>query len=85
MSKLTIGLWLGLLCVWPSAAQVPACLSGTWEVTSSWGSEGRESQMGLVMLLRQNGNEIAGSLGPSEEVQPLTISDGKIDGNSVIF
>jgi hypothetical protein len=85
MGKLTVGFWIVLLCTWTARAQVPTGLSGTWKGTRSWESDGRQGQMDLVMLLRQSGNEIAGSFGPSEEVQPLTITEGKIDGNHVIF
>jgi hypothetical protein len=66
-------------------AQVPAGISGTWKVASSFGNAEHHDQIDLVMLLHQNGNEITGSLGPSADNQPLTISNGKIDGNVVSF
>src|SRR5260370_31405011 len=37
------------------------------------------------MVQRQNGNEISGSLGPSDDRQIMTISNGKIEGNVVSF
>lgn len=69
----------------PGLAQVPAGITGTWKVTSSFGNAERQNQIDLVMVLHQNGNEITGSLGPSADRQLLTISNGKIEGNTVGF
>jgi hypothetical protein len=66
-------------------AQDQADLSGTWKVTSTWGSGDRQNQNALIMIVRQNGNEITGSLGPSADEQPLAISNGRIDGDTVTF
>ena len=66
-------------------AQVPTGISGTWNVTSSFGNAQGQDQIDLVMMLHQNGTEITGSLGPSADRQVLTISNGKIEGNSVSF
>ena len=76
---------LGLVPAFLAPAQVPAGMSGTWKLTASFGAGGRQEQMEMLMLLRLNGNEIAGSLGPTEENQPLVIAEGKIDGENVIF
>src|SRR5215470_9016399 len=76
---------IGLMNSSGGLAQVPAGITGTWKVTSSWGDAERHDQIDLLMLLRQNGNEIRGSLGPSADNQPLVISNGKIDGNTVSF
>ena len=68
-----------------SMAQVPAGLSGTWNVISAFGNGQRQDQIDLVMVLHQSGTEITGSVGPSADSQVLTISNGKIEGNSVSF
>ena len=66
-------------------AQVPTGISGTWNVTSSFGNAQRQDQIDLVMMLHQNGTEITGSVGPSADRQVLTISNGKVEGNAVSF
>ena len=66
-------------------AQVPAGISGTWNVISAFGNGQRQDQIDLVMVLHQSGTEITGSVGPSADSQVLTISNGKIEGNSVSF
>ena len=76
---------IGLMNSSEGLAQIPVGISGTWKVTSTWGNAERHDQIGLLMLLRQNGNEITRSLGPSADNQPMVISNGKIDGNAVSF
>ena len=66
-------------------AQVPAGISGTWNVTSSFGNGQQQDQIDLVMVLYQSGTEITGSVGPSADRQVMTISNGKIEGNTVSF
>jgi hypothetical protein len=74
---------IGLLSSTAGLAQVPAGITGTWNVTSSLGNADRQDQIQLVMVLHQNGSEITGSIGPSAERQVLTISNGRIEGNNV--
>ena len=85
MGKMTIGILFGLLYATLAPAQVPDGISGTWKMTSSWGAGDQQSQIDLVMMLGIKGGDITGSIGPSEDVQPITIAEGKIDGNSVLF
>ena len=56
-------------------AQVPTGISGTWNVTSSFGNAQRQDQIDLVMMLHQNGTEITGSVGPSAGVDNLPRQD----------
>ena len=66
-------------------AQVPEGLSGTWNVTTSFGNAQQQDQIDLVMMLHQNGTEITGSVGPSADRQVLTISNDEVEGNAASF
>ncbi len=85
MGKVTIRVLLVLLSAALAPAQVPDGISGTWKLTSSWGAGDQLARMDMVMLLGIKGSDITGSIGPSEDVQPLKIAEGKIDGNNVVF
>jgi hypothetical protein len=65
---------IGLLSSSAGLAQVPNGISGTWNVTSSFGNADRQDQIQLVMVLHQNGSEITGSIGPSAERQKNSFS-----------
>jgi hypothetical protein len=66
-------------------AQIPPGLSGTWEGTSKLFTGERNHSLALVMLLRQEGDTITGSIGPSADHQLLVISNGKIAGKTFSF
>ena len=53
--------------------------SGTFSVTRSNG-ESKDST--ALLILKQNGNEITGSIGPGEDEQ-YTIDSGKLDGDKL--
>lgn len=74
---------IGLVSSSVGLSQVPAGITSTWNVTSSFGNAERQDQIQLVMVLHQNGSEITGSIGPSADRQVLTISNGRIEGNNV--
>lgn len=76
------------LAVIPSLAigQIPRGISGTWEGTSKVASAGQNSNsFALVMILRQDGDTISGSVGPSADHQLLMISNGKLISNRFSF
>jgi hypothetical protein len=50
------------------------------KVTSFFGNADQDDQIDLVMVLRQDCNEITGSLGPPADNQPFVISNGKVAG-----
>ena len=77
---------LGLAMVFGLMAQIPAGLTGTWEGTSTFGSAGpNSSSLPLVMVLRQDGDTIAGSVGPDADHQLFVISNGKVTGSTFSF
>ena len=79
-------LTLALAMVFGLIAQIPAGLTGTWEGTSTFGSAGRNSSnLPLVMVLRQDGDTIAGSVGPDADHQLFVISNGKVTGSAFSF
>jgi hypothetical protein len=69
------------LLVWLTLAAFAADLNGTW-TGSAKGMEERDH--GAILHLKQNGTEITGTAGPTEEMQ-WTILNGKIDGDHVTF
>jgi hypothetical protein len=77
---------LGLAMVFGVIAQIPAGLTGTWEGTSTFGNaDHNSSSLPLVMVLRQDGDTFAGSVGPDADHQLLLISNGKITGSTFSF
>ena len=79
-------LTLALAMVFGLIAQIPAGLTGTWEGTSTFGSAGQNSSsLPMVMVLRQDGETIAGSVGPDADHQLFVISNGKVTGSTFSF
>jgi hypothetical protein len=79
-------LTLAISMVFGLMAQIPAGLTGTWEGTSTFGNAGQyTSNLSLVMVLRQDGDTIAGSVGPDADHQLFVISNGKVTGSTFSF
>jgi len=72
-------------CLLPAAAVAPE-LTGKWsgsvEVKDA---SGQEQTVPVFLLLKQDGQKVTGSGGPSEEEQQYDIENGKVNGNKVTF
>jgi len=60
-----------------------ANLSGKWTGTFIDNAETSKHD-GMLLILKQDGNTLTGTVGP-DATEQLPISNGKIDGNNVIF
>ena len=58
------------------------------DVTGAWAGQlrGQEGGTGAVrIVLKQTGDQISGTAGPSEKQNPPQIYDGKLEGNHLTF
>jgi hypothetical protein len=58
------------------------------DVTGAWAAQlrGQEGGTGAVrIVLKQTGDQISGTAGPSEKQNPPQIYDGKLEGNHLTF
>jgi hypothetical protein len=80
MTKL-LSLCAGLALAFSAATALAADVTGTWTADST-GPDG--SSYSLTFTLKQDGAKLTGSVqGPQGD--PIEISNGKVDGNSVSF
>jgi hypothetical protein len=79
-----------LLCIFVLAALAGIAVAdvnvtGKWSGTFNLTSEDGDNQDGTaVLLLKQNGADISGTIGPSEDEQHA-ITKGRIEGNKITF
>jgi hypothetical protein len=66
-----------------SIAIADSNITGKWTGTfHSIGPDGESRESTAVLMLKQNGGEITGTVGPTENDQHLTVK-GKIDGDKI--
>jgi hypothetical protein len=71
------------LAVFALAAPPDLDLSGKWTGSFNMSSpDGEQHDSGVVMVLKQNGTELTGTAGPSEDEQ-FPITKGKLDGEKI--
>ena len=58
-----------------------ADLSGKWSGTADIKDSGEVRTIPLIMVLKQEGNKLTGTIGPEEEQHP--IQNGNVDGDNV--
>jgi uncharacterized protein (TIGR03435 family) len=71
MALKTIGT---ILCAWTLAAWIAAAA----DVSGKWGGAA------VFLVLKQDGEKVTGTAGPSESQQLVQLSDGKIDGDRLM-
>jgi hypothetical protein len=74
---------LFLLAVMAFALTADVNVTGRWEGTfSAIGPDGGTKDSGALLLLKQNGTEITGTIGPDEN-ERYTIQKGRIEGSKI--
>ena len=76
MNHRIAGIGILLSMAWGAAGQTAADLSGKWSGISNGP---------IYMILKQDGDKLSGSGGPSEREQPLSFQNGKVEGDRLTF
>lgn len=79
--KTLLCLLMAAFCVIPAMADEN--VTGRWTGTFTMiGADGQTKDSGALLVLKQEGSQITGTAGPTEDEQ-YTIQNGKIEGNKL--